>query len=73
MQNFNPVGNPMVPGQKVSRDEAGMKVDSTLYKQIVGSLMYLTATQPDLMFVVSLIVVLWQILLSYILLLQRES
>ena len=27
----------------------------TLYKQIVGSLMYLTATRPNLMFVVSLI------------------
>lgn len=55
MQNFNSVGNPIVPGQKVSRDEVGVKVDSTLYKQIVGSLMYLTATRPDLMFVVSLI------------------
>ena len=32
-----------------------MKVDSTLYKQMVGSIMYLTATRPDLMFVVSLI------------------
>lgn len=55
MQNFNHVGNPMVPGQKIGRDEAGVKVDPTLYKQMVGSLMYLTATRPDLMFVVSLI------------------
>ena len=29
-------------------------MDKTYYKQIVGSLMYLTATQPDMMFVVSL-------------------
>lgn len=55
MQNYNFVCNPIVPGQKVGRDEAGVKVDSTLYKQMVGSLMYLTATRPDLMFVVSLI------------------
>lgn len=55
MQNYNSVCNPIVPGQKVGRDEAGVKVDSTLYKQMVGSLMYLTATRPDLMFVVSLI------------------
>lgn len=55
MQNYNFVCNPIVPGQKVGRDEAGVKVDSTLYKQMVGNLMYLTATRPDLMFVVSLI------------------
>ena len=27
----------------------------TLYKQVVGSLMYLTSTRPDLMFVVNLL------------------
>jgi hypothetical protein len=32
-----------------------MAIDSTVYKQMVGSLMYLTATRPDLMFSVSLI------------------
>ncbi|XP_052176613.1 secreted RxLR effector protein 161-like [Diospyros lotus] len=37
------------------KDENGIEVDATFYKQIVGSLMYLTATQPDMMFVVSLI------------------
>lgn len=55
MQNYNSVSNPIIPGQKVGRDEAGVKVDSTFYKQMVGSLMYLTATRPDLMFVVCLI------------------
>lgn len=55
MKDYNPVSNPIVPGQKIGRDEAGEKVDPTLFKQMVGSLMYLTATRPDLMFAVSLI------------------
>ena len=45
----------MVPGFKLTKDEGGVEVDSTVYKQMVGSLMYLTATRPDLMFIVSLI------------------
>lgn len=51
----NPVLNPIVPGIKLTRDENGIRIDGTFYKQIVGSFMYLTATCPDLMFVVSLI------------------
>ncbi|RVW59737.1 Retrovirus-related Pol polyprotein from transposon TNT 1-94 [Vitis vinifera] len=45
----------VVPGFKLTRDKEGVEVDGTLYKQMVGSLMYLTATRPDLMFSVSLI------------------
>lgn len=55
MTNSNFVCNPIVPGQKVTSDENGIKVDATQYKQIVGSLMYLTTTRPDLMFPVCLI------------------
>lgn len=55
MENSNAVKNPIVPGTKLSKDDVGTKVDSTLFKQIVGSLMYLTATRPDIMYGVSLI------------------
>lgn len=55
MEHCNPVKNPIVPGSKLAKDEGGTKIDSTVYKQMVGSLMYLTATRPDLMYVVSLI------------------
>lgn len=55
MASSNPVKNPIVPGTKLSKDEGGTKVDATLFKQAVGSLMYLTVTRPDLMYVVSLI------------------
>jgi len=44
MEKSNLVYNPIVPGEKLQKDEDGMKIDSTYYKQIVGSLMYLTAT-----------------------------
>ncbi|CAL8134096.1 unnamed protein product [Prunus armeniaca] len=55
MNNSNLVKNPIVPGCKLSKDEKGAKVDASVFKQVVGSLMYLTATRPDLMYGVSLI------------------
>nr|KYP66580.1 Retrovirus-related Pol polyprotein from transposon TNT 1-94 [Cajanus cajan] len=55
MEESNPVCNPIVPGYKLCRDEEGIKVNETHFKQMVGSLMYITTTRPDLMFVVSLI------------------
>ncbi|CAJ2640974.1 unnamed protein product [Trifolium pratense] len=47
--------NPIVPGCKLSKDEDGKQVDATKYKQIVGCLMYLLASRPDLAFSVCLI------------------
>lgn len=37
------------------QDTAGVKLDISHYKQIMGSFMYLTTTRPDIMFVVSLL------------------
>nr|KYP72895.1 Retrovirus-related Pol polyprotein from transposon TNT 1-94 [Cajanus cajan] len=42
-------------GKKLSKDKGGMRADETLFKQLVGSLMYLIVTRPDLMYDVSLI------------------
>ncbi|XP_020423899.1 uncharacterized protein LOC109950223 [Prunus persica] len=55
MEGYNSVQNPIVPETKLIKDEGGEKVDSTYFKQIVGSLMYLTTTRPDPMFAVNLI------------------
>ena len=55
MEKSNSVHNPSVLGCKLMKDEDEINVDKTYYKQVVGSLNYLTATRPDIMFVVSLI------------------
>ncbi|KAL4021580.1 hypothetical protein IC575_020386 [Cucumis melo] len=52
MANCNPVSMPMEVGLKLVRDLEGRK---TLYKKIVGSLMYLTTTIFDIMHAVSII------------------
>ncbi|XP_050117705.1 secreted RxLR effector protein 161-like [Malus sylvestris] len=41
MDQCNPVHNHVVPGFKLMKDEDGVMVDNTMYKQIVGSLMYM--------------------------------
>ncbi|KAA0044919.1 putative mitochondrial protein [Cucumis melo var. makuwa] len=55
MANCNLVSMPMEVSLKLVRDPEGRKIDNTLYKKIVGSLMYLTATEPDIMHAVSII------------------
>jgi len=55
MEKSNLSKNAIAPGHKLIKDENGVKVDATKYKQIVGCLIYLAATRPDLMYVLSLI------------------
>eukprot|EP00253_Pinus_taeda_P005599 PITA_05599 len=50
-----PAITPTVMGLKLSREDSSKDFDPSLYKSIVGSLMYLTATRPDIMYAVSLI------------------
>ncbi|CAL2237047.1 unnamed protein product [Prunus armeniaca] len=55
MKNCNSVSTLTKYGLKLLKHPGGKKIDSTFYKQIMGSLMYLTATRPDMMHAVSLI------------------
>ena len=55
MLNCKPDVTQIATGTKLSKDDDGLKIDPTMYKRLVGSLMYLTATRPDTMFEVSLI------------------
>ncbi|GJT22454.1 retrovirus-related pol polyprotein from transposon TNT 1-94 [Tanacetum coccineum] len=44
------VKTPMVPPNNLGPDLAGKSVNETLYRGMIGSLMYLTATRPDIQF-----------------------
>lgn len=55
MKNCNSVGTPTELGLKLIKEPGSQKINSTLYKQIVGSLMYVIVTRPDIMHAVSLI------------------
>ncbi|GKC14565.1 retrovirus-related pol polyprotein from transposon TNT 1-94 [Tanacetum coccineum] len=42
------VDTPMIENKKLDEDLQGKPVDATLYRGMIGSLMYLTASRPDL-------------------------
>ncbi|KAK8625938.1 hypothetical protein V6N13_057093 [Hibiscus sabdariffa] len=54
MENVKPQATPMSSSTKLDKDEEGKCVDSKLYRSMIGSLLYLTASRPDIMFSVCL-------------------
>ncbi|PNX78271.1 hypothetical protein L195_g034248 [Trifolium pratense] len=55
MENYNQVCGPIVPRCKLVKNENEECTDATLYKKMVGCLMYLLATRPDLAYSVCLV------------------
>ncbi|GKE31659.1 retrovirus-related pol polyprotein from transposon TNT 1-94 [Tanacetum coccineum] len=53
MDLTDPVDTPMVDRLKLDEDLIGIPVDQTRFRGMVGSLMYLTASRPDLVFAVT--------------------
>jgi len=45
---------PMATTTKLDKDDQGKSVDIKLYRSMIGSLLYLTASRPDIMFSVYL-------------------
>ncbi|GKB41086.1 hypothetical protein Tco_0886028 [Tanacetum coccineum] len=52
MESCDPVDTPMVDKSKLDDDTQGKAVDPTHYRSMVGTLMYLTSSRPDLVYVV---------------------
>ncbi|GKV37353.1 hypothetical protein SLEP1_g45393 [Rubroshorea leprosula] len=55
MDNSKPVSTPLVLHEKLSKRDGSVYVDASQYRSVVGSLLYLTATRPDIMYAASLL------------------
>ncbi|GJW05674.1 retrovirus-related pol polyprotein from transposon TNT 1-94 [Tanacetum coccineum] len=54
LEDSKPMKTPMSSDTKLTKDEECESVDSTKYQGMIGSLLYLTASSPDIMFSVYL-------------------
>ncbi|GKC84779.1 retrovirus-related pol polyprotein from transposon TNT 1-94 [Tanacetum coccineum] len=54
LEDSKPIKTPMSSETKLTRDEDGEPIDDTKYRGMIGSLLYLTASRPDIMFSVCL-------------------
>ena len=54
LEDSKPIKTPMSTKTKLTKDEESESVDSTKYRGMIGSLLYLTASRPDIMFSVCL-------------------
>ncbi|GKB46174.1 retrovirus-related pol polyprotein from transposon TNT 1-94 [Tanacetum coccineum] len=54
MLSSDSIDTPMIEKSKLDEDLQGNPVDATLYRGMIGSLMYLTSSRPDLIYAVCL-------------------
>ena len=50
MENSKHLATPMITGCYIDKDESGQPVDEKQYRGMIGSLLYLSASRPDIMF-----------------------
>ena len=55
MTDCKPTSTPMGTNEKLSKEDGKEKVDETIYRSLVGSLIYLTNTRPDIQHAVSIV------------------
>ena len=49
MEDCKPVSTPMITGCKLSKDDESKEVDQRIYRSMIGSLLYVTTSRPDVM------------------------
>jgi hypothetical protein len=49
MEDSSPVSTPMVVGCKLSKDDVSPDVDQRTYRSMIGNLLYITTSRPDIM------------------------
>jgi hypothetical protein len=55
MLGCKPMATLLAINEKLKKEDGRKKVNATLYRSLVGNLLYLTATRPDIMFAASLL------------------
>jgi hypothetical protein len=50
MVGCKPMATPLAVNEKLNMEDGGKKVDATLYRSLVGNLLYLIVTKPNVMF-----------------------
>ncbi|KAF3667798.1 putative ribonuclease H protein-like, partial [Capsicum annuum] len=55
MEDCKEMSTPMNQKEKLSKNDGAEKVEETYFRGLVGCLMYLTATRPDILYVVSIL------------------
>ena len=55
MEDYKPISTHMVTGCELSKHDESLEVYHTMYRSMIGSLLYVTNTRPDVIQVVGLV------------------
>jgi hypothetical protein len=55
MEDSSPVNTPMVVGCKLGKNDMSPDVDQRTYRSMIGSLLYITTSRPDIMQAVGMV------------------
>ena len=73
MDDAKPIDTPIAPATKLDLEGTGSTVEQKLYRDMIGSLLYLTTSRPDIVFSVDYVLAFKLILKNHIFKQSRES
>lgn len=50
-----PIATPLVTNEKLQKDDGAPKADASHYRSLIGSVLYFTATRPNIVYATSLL------------------